>query len=165
MVINKQTLANLNKNTFKEELNKLTEKFNDLFNWASNEIGFLDFINSGAICVVKNKYSKPVIEQKEKSYFIATGLRHPIIEFINKDFSYIPHNISLGDEMDGILLYGINSSGKSTLMKSIGLNIILAQIGYFIASENFTFSPYNFLFTRIVGNDNMYKGLSSLWLK
>ena len=165
MIINKQLLANLNKNTFKEELNKLTEKFNDLFNWASYEIGFLDFINSGAICAIKNKYSKPIIEVKEKSFLKAIELRHPIIEVINKEFSYVPHNISLGDEIDGILLYGINSSGKSTLMKSIGLNVILAQIGYYVSATNFILSPYYSLFTRIVGNDNMYKGLSSFMVE
>jgi ABC-type Mn2+/Zn2+ transport system ATPase subunit len=45
---------------------------------------------------------------------------------ISKKTTYVPHNIELGTstEQNGILLYGINSSGKSTLMKSIGLNII-----------------------------------------
>ena len=50
-------------------------------------------------------------------------------------------------------------------MKSIGLNIILAQIGYFVACEQFIFSPYHALFTRIHSNDNIYKGLSSFMVE
>ena len=94
-------------------------------------------------------------------------MRHPIVEKLSTDTTYIPHNIELGYETDqnGILLYGINSSGKSTLMKSIGLNVILAQIGYFVSCSHFEFSPYNSLFTRISGNDNLFRGLSSFMVE
>jgi DNA mismatch repair protein MutS len=97
------------------------------------------------------------------SYFKSTQLRHPIVENINNNFEYKTHDIELGgpNELCGILLYGINSSGKSTLMKSIGINIILAQIGYYTASTSFEYSPYYTLFTRICGNDNMFRGQSS----
>jgi DNA mismatch repair protein MutS len=165
LVINKQKLANLNKIKFKQILKNISEKFSNLFIFWAYEIGYLDFINSGAICAKTNKYSKPIIKLADNSFFKATKLRHPIIEFINKDWHYKPHDISLGTEINGILLYGINSSGKSTLMKSIGLNIILAQIGLYVSAEEFTFSPYKSLFTRIVGNDNMYKGLSSFMVE
>jgi DNA mismatch repair protein MutS len=50
-------------------------------------------------------------------------------------------------------------------MKSIGLNIILAQIGYFTASKSFEFMPYKSLFTRITGNDNLHRGLSSFMVE
>jgi DNA mismatch repair protein MutS len=50
-------------------------------------------------------------------------------------------------------------------MKSIGLNIILAQIGYFVAAEEFIYSPYHSIFTRINSNDNIYKGLSSFMVE
>ena len=166
MIINKQKLANLNKLKFKELLKEISNNFTNLFIYWSQEIGYLDFINSGAICVVKNKYIKPIIEESENAFFKASKLRHPIIEIINKEYNYIPHDIGLGTmNLNGILLYGINSSGKSTLMKSIGLNIILAQIGYYVAAEKFIFQPYKSLFTRIIGNDNMYRGLSSFMVE
>jgi DNA mismatch repair protein MutS len=50
-------------------------------------------------------------------------------------------------------------------MKSIGLNIILAQIGYFTASTSFEYFPYKSLFTRIVGTDNLFKGQSSFMVE
>ena len=46
-------------------------------------------------------------------------------------------------------------------MKAVGLNIILAQAGFYTASKEFTFSPYKHLFTRILNNDNIFKGESS----
>ena len=158
-------LKNLKYN-FYEDMKYLLNNSNELYN-CSKKIAYIDFINSGALCAINNHYCKPIINEKIKSYFIAKELRHPIIEKISTNTSYIPHNIELGfeTEQDGILLYGINSSGKSTLMKSIGINIILAQIGYYTASTYFEYSPYHSLMTRINGNDNMFRGLSSFMVE
>jgi len=86
-------------------------------------------------------------------------MRHPIIERIQDDFQYVGNNISLNQ--NGILLYGINASGKSSFMKAVGLNIIMAQAGMFVAASSFTYYPYHSIFTRISGLDNIYKGMSS----
>ena len=160
-------LAKETKQKFILELEKIKINFSEILQYWSNKISYIDFITSGAICSIKNHYTKPLLFNNNISFFKSDDLRHPIVEFINNDLEYKPHNIGLGgpNELCGILLYGINSSGKSTLMKSIGLNIILAQIGYFTAAKNFELAPYKSLFTRISGNDNIYKGLSSFMVE
>lgn len=105
-------------------------------------------------------YYKPQIDiTSDNSYIEAENLRHPIIERISNDVEYVGNDISL--HQSGILLYGINSSGKSSFMKAIGLSIIMAQAGMFVPATTFKFSPYNHIMTRICGNDNIYKGMSS----
>ncbi|VVU94569.1 MutS domain V [seawater metagenome] len=155
-------------------IEKYTETMDSLFN--DNKelledivqiISYTDFIKAGAKVAKLYNYCQPVIDnQKGKSYLQAKNIRHPIVERINLENEYITNDISLGctfnkEEVNGILLYGLNSAGKSTLMKAIGLNIILAQIGFFVPCSNFIFYPYHSLFTRISGNDNMFKGMSS----
>jgi DNA mismatch repair ATPase MutS len=66
---------------------------------------------------------------------------------------------------NGMLLFSINSAGKSTCMKAIGIAIILAQIGYYVPAEEFIYEPYMALYARITGNDNLFKGLSSFALE
>jgi len=159
-------LATLLKEYFKNDMLNLYNEFKDVLHVWTNKIGYIDFMNSGALCAIDNHYSKPYAKQSITSYFKGVDMRHPIIEKINTTTNYVPHTLELGtEEQNGILLYGINSSGKSTLMKSIGLNIILAQIGYYTATKSFEFSPYKTLFTRISGNDNMFKGLSSFMVE
>jgi DNA mismatch repair protein MutS len=155
------------KEQFKVDMGEFNQEFGSLLHLWSNKIGFIDFINGGALCAYSNHYSKPIIVNKQSSFVKAKELRHPIVEKISTDTQYVPHDIELGFEtaQNGILLYGINSSGKSTLMKSIGLNVILAQIGYYTASSKFEFCPYNSLFTRISGNDNIFRGLSSFMVE
>ena len=142
-------------------ITKYREKITDIIKIIEN----IDFLNSGAICAYNNGYHKPTIIEKDNSYFKATKLRHPIIESISDNTTYQPHDISIGLDKVGILLYGINSSGKSTLMKSIGLNIVMAQIGYYVAASEFTFSPYYNIFTRIIGTDNIFRGMSSFMVE
>ena len=96
-------------------------------------------------------------------------LRHPIIERVNATGSpYIPHSLSLGAFADdgpsarsGMLLYGVNASGKSSLGKAIGLSVLMAQCGIPVPAADMTLIPYNALFTRILGNDNLWAGMSS----
>jgi DNA mismatch repair protein MutS len=66
-----------------------------------------------------------------------------------------------GHDINGVLLYGINSSGKSSLMKSIGIAVLLAQSGFYVPASSMKFSLFESLFTRIVSRDNLQKGLST----
>lgn len=167
-----ENLSWLIKKTSYECYNALYIEFRFLFDRIVHFIGLLDFFKSGAKTAKMYNYCRPVIKSKANdvnSYLHCESLRHPIIERIKVDTEYVPHNISLGsfgkNKIDGMLIYGLNSSGKSSLMKSIGLSVILAQIGYFVPASKYVYSPYTSLFARITGNDNIFKGLSSFALE
>lgn len=126
-------------------------------------IAYIDLLKSCAKTSKMYGYTKPIIdlEGHSQSFISASQLRHPIIERINTDINYVPNDIELGKGMNGMLLFGTNASGKSSLMKAIGLNVIMAQAGFFVSAEKMTYSPYKNLFTRIQNNDNIFKGESS----
>jgi DNA mismatch repair protein MutS len=63
--------------------------------------------------------------------------------------------------MDGLLLYGTNAVGKTSFIKSVGIALIMAQAGLYVPCASFTYKPYTAIFTRILGNDNIFKGLST----
>lgn len=164
--VNKIKLASMNKEYFYKTMDDFL-KYNDNFIYMIKKIEYLDFINNGAINATTKGYVKPNIKTAVNSFFDAKELRHPIVEELFEEIEYLPHNIMLGNNTEnlGIVLYGINGSGKSTLMKSIGINIILAQIGYYVAAKEFTYCPYSSIFTRIKGNDNLFKRLSSFYVE
>ena len=90
-------------------------------------------------------------------------MRHPLIEKIQENEIYVPNDISLGCNNDytGIMLFGTNAVGKSSLIRSIGMCVVLAQSGFFVPCSSFKYKPYNSIFTRILGNDDIFKGLST----
>lgn len=162
------------KESFINELGHIDETFGDSIYLISKIIAQFDFLLSGAKCAHKFFYSKPIIDDKyqSKSYFIADKLRHPIVERINSDTEYIPVSTELGTSngtgfkgQDGILLFGVNAAGKSTLQKSIGVAVIMAQIGYFVPATEFVYYPYKSIITRIKSSDNIFKGLSTFGLE
>jgi DNA mismatch repair protein MutS len=164
----KEKLINLVKKTYINNLTTFSSKYKDIFKSLSRFIAIIDFVKSGAKTAKNYNYCKPIITpNKNKGFFDAQKLRHPIAERIRTTIEYVPHNIKLGKDtnLDGILLYGLNSSGKSTTMKAIGLSIVLAQSGLYVPAENFTYSPYTSLFARITGSDNIFKGLSQFSLE
>ena len=125
-------------------------------------IGNTDIYKTAAQVAHLYGYHRPTAVKADNSYITAKELRHPIIERIQTKSEYVPNDIQIGTETQiGMLLYGTNASGKSSLMKAVGLNIILAQAGFYTASSDFQFSPYKHLFTRILNNDNIFKGESS----
>lgn len=130
--------------------------FKDLINFISQ----IDYITNNAYTSVKYHYTKPKLIENENSTIIAKQIRHPIIERLI-DFEYTPHDVNLNEDINGNLIYGVNSSGKSSLMKAVGICLIMAQCGLYIPSEEFEYSIFTSLYTRISGNDNLFKGQSS----
>ena len=123
----------------------------------------VDLIQCKCYTAHKYNYCKPVIIQKEKAFISFTGIRHPLIEHLQTNELYVTNDLSLSNSGDpsGILLYGTNAVGKTSFIKSIGIALIMAQAGLYVPCHSFTYSPYNYIFTRILGNDNLFKGLST----
>lgn len=152
-----------------EKFKEIIKKFNDdnyinFFKKLNKFIIDIDIYKSFAKVSIKNNYSKPIIENKydDVSYLDIKELRHPIVEKINEEEIYVPNDISFSpDTQDGIILFSANGVGKSCLMKSVGISIIMAQAGMFVPCKEIKYFPYQNIFSRIVGSDNLFKGHSS----
>jgi DNA mismatch repair protein MutS len=169
-------LVSLVKQRYVESLDILENRFSLLLDKLIAFIANIDVAISTAKCAKSMNLTRPLIE--EGNFYEAVALRHPIIEANDERGIYVPNDIFLGrnngtphnhitlnasngEDVLGILLYGINSSGKSSLMKSIGLSVVLAQAGFYVPAVELRFGLYDKLFTRIVSKDNLYKGLST----
>ena len=152
------------KEQYIKDLSNIQLKFDSFIRKSISIIEFVDFINSGYLLYKKRDYVKPKIQSYTNSFVSIKKMRHPIVEQLI-DSQYKSHDIDLGKKEKGILLYGLNSSGKSTIMKALGLNIILAQMGYYTAANEMIYEPYENLFCRISSYDNLFKGLSSFHLE
>ena len=120
-------------------------------------------------CIVRvsNKlgFSCPNIEdvtEESGSGFTIQNIRHPLVEATASRVSYVTHDVSLGiNGVKGWLVYGMNASGKSTLMKATGIAILLAQAGCFVPATEMILRPFKAIYTRILNQDNLFSGLSS----
>ena len=162
---------------YKETIKQFSDDYLHILTNITQFISKVDVVKAGAKMAIEKSYSMPIIclekekendnkeenDKKENQSFISfKGIRHPIIEHINQKVEYIDNDLSLGkDTLDGILLFGVNASGKSSLMKAIGINLIMAQAGFFVAAKELKYYPFDYLFTRIWNNDNIFKGQST----
>jgi len=137
--------------------------YNEEFTILSKFIVSIDVRHNKAKIAIKYNYCKPQIanDYDDESYIESTKMRHPLIENIITDEIYVPNDIVLTPDEKGILLFGTNAVGKSSLIKSIGMSIIMAQSGMYVPCSEFKYRPFDSLFTRILGNDNIFKGLST----
>ena len=104
----------------------------------------------------------PVIESAEEGSAVdIQQIRHPLVEASATRVSYVKHTIRLGFNNRGYLVYGVNASGKSTMMKATGLCVLLAQAGCFVPAQSMVLRPFQAIYTRILNQDNLFAGLSS----
>ena len=157
---------------YNEFVKMFIEKNNDDIDILIKYLVRTDIAANNAKNAFDYRYKRPIIsfneqgecdeqeeQERESSFIDMKNMRHPLIERIQDELEYVGNDVKINKE--GILLYGINASGKSSFMKAVGLNIIMAQSGMFVAAEKMVYYPYKRIFTRISGMDNIYKGMSS----
>jgi DNA mismatch repair protein MutS len=110
----------------------------------------------------EQNYCRPELVDCSAASVELHGLRHPLIESQQTRLEYVKHNVQLGSSaINGWLVYGMNASGKSSLMKATGIAILLAQCGCYVPATKLKLSPFRSIFTRILSTDNLWAGLSS----
>jgi DNA mismatch repair protein MutS len=160
-------IQSLIKIKYYEITSQLYNKYYNTINYLNYFISYIDLIKSFSKSTYLNNYSRPLIINSDtntgnsKSFVKYSEIRHPISELLNTDYNFVTNDITIDNLESGYLLYGSNGVGKSTLMKAVGLNIILAQIGCYVSAKYMEYYPYSNIFTRIDHSDNLFKGLSS----
>ena len=154
---------------FVDKLRDWEPEFQQLIHFTTT----LDLLQNQCYIATRFKFCKPTIaaptNEGSKSFFDARLLRHCLIERLNEDETYVANDVALGaggegtgtSRKDGMLIYGTNAVGKTSLIRAIGIAIIMAQAGLYVPCSSLTYRPYTTIFTRILGNDNLFKGLST----
>lgn len=146
---------------YKKQISHLFEKFNCIFNDLQCFIEKIDVAYSNNKCKDKYNYCRPIIKTNCDSFLKAKDIRHPIIERVLTDIPYVQNDIYLDNTQNGIILYALNSCGKSSLLRSVGLSIIMAQAGLYVPCTSFEFYPFDKLITQVEMSDNLWKSKSS----
>lgn len=170
---NLRTQVNLLEQTLKQEVQHVCDSLWESVKPFQQEwvewLGTIDCTLSLAAVAKEYSWCQPVLGDA----LVIKGLRHPLLEVAQTRAEYIKHNVELGssvglpteqgrvDKPHGWLIYGVNASGKSSLMKATGIAVLLAQAGSFVPADSMILRPYDAAFSRIWSHDNLWAGLSS----
>jgi len=93
--------------------------------------------------------------------------RHPVVEQQLKDQSgqFTPNDTVLNDACKMLLITGPNMGGKSTYMRQVALNVLLAHVGCFVPAQEVVLGEIDQIFTRIGASDDLASGRSTFMVE
>lgn len=138
------------------------EQYGECFETLNRDLAEFSCVYVLASFFRDHSYTEPEVCQG-RSFVVCDEFRHAIMEKIHPDSLFVPYSCRLGgtDDPLGMLIYGINSSGKSTMLKSMGLCLWMAQCGLFVPAAKMRFAPFDALYTKIGIQDNLFLGHST----
>ena len=162
----REVLGHLVKIHIVEACQQISESGTAIWSIMEQWIQRIDCTQCIAVVSKDRGFTCPAIEQNDNGSGVdIVNVRHPLVEASSTRVSYVKHNVKLGytqdNQVKGWLVYGMNASGKSTLMKATGICILLAQAGCFVPAKEMTLRPFRAVYTRILNQDNLFAGLSS----
>jgi hypothetical protein len=131
-------------------LKKNHSKIEQLFFEINKFIGLIDCYCNLSLFVESNKFCLPKFEKNHTPFIDAVGIYHPFL-LINNSYP-IKNDINIKNT---IIITGPNASGKSTFMRSIMINIFMAQTIGICSANKFYFTPFAKLNTYLNIPDNI----------
>ncbi len=125
----------------------------------------LDVLMSFTIVAAENHYCRPVVDDSLEINLVEA--RHPVIERqLPPGEPYISNSVALNNNTEQIMMItGPNMSGKSALLRQTALNVIMAQIGCFVAAQSAHIGVVDKIFTRVGASDNISLGESTFMVE
>jgi DNA mismatch repair ATPase MutS len=119
-----------------------------------NSYARLDAWHAMAIATITNKWVFPELLSARPVRFEATGITHPLLR------QPISYDTSFDNDRNFLLLTGANMSGKTTFMRALGVNALLAHLGMGVAATSLRISFLQGIITNMQTEDNIVKGES-----
>jgi DNA mismatch repair protein MutS len=129
----------------------------------SEAIAVLDLLAALAEVAVRRNYVRPALDSGF-ALDIVSG-RHPVVETMMPRSEFIPNDVRLVPAARIMILTGPNMAGKSTVLRQVGLIVLLAQIGSFVPAEAASLGVVDRIFTRVGASDNLVRGQSTFMVE
>lgn len=131
----------------------------------SSLVARIDVLLSFTRVAMENHYNRPVVDDS-LVIDIKEG-RHPVIERqLPPGEPYITNSVNLSNSGTQIMMItGPNMSGKSALLRQTALNVLMAQIGCYVAAESARIGVVDKIFTRVGASDNISLGESTFMVE
>ncbi len=126
-------------------------------------IANLDVLASLAEVAVREGYTRPTLTT-DFSLEIRGG-RHPVVERMMPREKFIPNDVLLDEGARVVILTGPNMAGKSTILRQVGLIVLMSQAGSFVPASSATIGIVDRLFTRVGASDNLVRGQSTFMVE
>lgn len=125
----------------------------------------LDCLLSFNAAATAYRYARPVVDDSLELDLVQA--RHPVIERrLPVGVPYIANSVHLNnDDAQILMITGPNMSGKSALLRQTALNVLMAQIGCFVAADSAHIGVVDKIFTRVGASDNISLGESTFMVE
>ena len=126
-------------------------------------LAHVDVLSTLAEVASREGYVRPEMEASFDLEIV--GGRHPVVERMMPREQFIPNDVCLSDSTRMIILTGPNMAGKSTILRQIGLIVLMAQTGSFVPATRARIGVADRVFTRVGASDNLVRGQSTFMME
>ena len=129
--------------------------------YLSDQISQIDLLVNFANIAKINNYTKPIFNNEP--IIDLESSRHPVIE--KKVENFVNNDLLIHQDANMIIITGPNMGGKSTYMRQIAINTIMASVGSYVPAKKMLLGHIDQILTRIGASDNLSEGLSTFMVE
>lgn len=132
-------------------------KVKELLKTLLQHLFLLDVFLSVAAVAVEKNYCFPTALPAAPRELVLEGVYHPLLR------QAVPNTLRIAGDDNVLFLTGANMAGKSTLMKTLGISLVLAHMGMPVPAAAMRFSVMDGIYTTINLPDNLGMGASHFY--
>ena len=126
---------------------------------AAARVAAADALAAFAEAAAREGYVRPTLT--DEFTLALEACRHPVVERTMPREAFIPNDVRLDAGRQVMILTGPNMAGKSTILRQVGLAVLMAQAGSFVPARAATVGIVDRLFTRVGASDDLTRGQST----
>ena len=146
-----------------EEVRTSAAGFTERLQRLAEHVAALDVLTGLAEVAVHSDFVRPEVHDEYEVEI--EGGRHPVVETMMPREEFIPNDLRLGEDARVVILTGPNMAGKSTILRQVGLIVLLAQVGSFVPARRARVPVVDRVFTRVGASDNLVRGRSTFMVE